>query len=143
MPLPPDIVDLLYHAKKTATNKSLAVPRADNPPDFKQVAAPVLNGVKLRHSIGVLCRTEEILNWPPSLAALDLLNLNEASLLEWQNFLGRHPYARTILHEAWAELATGRDTVPELVQFADLVTRMENVKHPFALGILAQPGVDS
>jgi len=37
---------------------------------------------------------------------------------------------------------TGRDAVPELVQFADLVTRMENIKHPFDRGILAQPGVD-
>lgn len=37
---------------------------------------------------------------------------------------------------------TGRGAPPELVQFADLVTEMQNVKHPFEQGILAQPGIE-
>jgi len=47
----------------------------------------------------------------PSLAAFDLLDLNEAPLTAWQNFLGQQPYALTILHSACAELAAGRVTV--------------------------------
>jgi len=37
---------------------------------------------------------------------------------------------------------TGRDAAPELVAFADLVTEMREVKHPYREGILAQKGVD-
>jgi cob(I)alamin adenosyltransferase len=37
---------------------------------------------------------------------------------------------------------TGRDAHVKLVEFADLVTEMREVKHPFNAGIKAQPGVD-
>ena len=37
---------------------------------------------------------------------------------------------------------TGRDAPPVLIAFADLVTEMREVKHPFKDGIKAQPGVD-
>ena len=37
---------------------------------------------------------------------------------------------------------TGRDAPEALVEFADLVTEMREVKHPFQEGIKAQPGVD-
>jgi len=37
---------------------------------------------------------------------------------------------------------TGRDAHPALIEFADLVTEMREVKHPFAAGVKAQPGVD-
>ncbi|HWO73919.1 MAG TPA: cob(I)yrinic acid a,c-diamide adenosyltransferase [Dehalococcoidia bacterium] len=37
---------------------------------------------------------------------------------------------------------TGRDAHPALIEFADLVTEMRDVKHPFASGVKAQPGVD-
>jgi cob(I)alamin adenosyltransferase len=37
---------------------------------------------------------------------------------------------------------TGRDAPQALIDFADLVTEMREVKHPFQLGIKAQPGVD-
>ena len=39
-------------------------------------------------------------------------------------------------------IMTGRDAVPELVEFADLVTEMTEVKHPYRQGIKAQPGID-
>ena len=39
-------------------------------------------------------------------------------------------------------ILTGRDAAPELVEFADLVTEMTEVKHPFQQGIKAQPGLD-
>jgi cob(I)alamin adenosyltransferase len=37
---------------------------------------------------------------------------------------------------------TGRDAHDKLIEFADLVTEMREVKHPFNTGIKAQPGVD-
>ncbi|SMG14523.1 cob(I)yrinic acid a,c-diamide adenosyltransferase [Paracoccus sp. J56] len=37
---------------------------------------------------------------------------------------------------------TGRNARPELIELADLVTEMEQVKHPFRDGIKAQPGVE-
>ncbi|MDD2706044.1 MAG: cob(I)yrinic acid a,c-diamide adenosyltransferase [Acidocella sp.] len=37
---------------------------------------------------------------------------------------------------------TGRNAAPELIEAADLVTEMTQVKHPFRAGVKAQPGVE-
>jgi cob(I)alamin adenosyltransferase len=37
---------------------------------------------------------------------------------------------------------TGRDAPPELAEFADLVTEMREIKHPYKSGIKAQPGIE-
>lgn len=37
---------------------------------------------------------------------------------------------------------TGRDARPEIVEVADLVTEMKDIKHPFDKGIKAQEGID-
>jgi len=39
-------------------------------------------------------------------------------------------------------ILTGRDAPKELIDFADLVTEMQNIKHPYSQGIKAQPGID-
>ena len=39
-------------------------------------------------------------------------------------------------------ILTGRDAKPEICEYADLVTEMTEVKHPYAAGIKAQRGVD-
>jgi cob(I)alamin adenosyltransferase len=39
-------------------------------------------------------------------------------------------------------IMTGRNAAPELVEFADLVSEMTEVKHPFQQGIKAQRGID-
>ena len=39
-------------------------------------------------------------------------------------------------------IITGRNAPPELVEFADLVTEMTLVKHPYHVGIKAQPGIE-
>ena len=39
-------------------------------------------------------------------------------------------------------ILTGRDAKPELCDYADLVTEMNEIKHPFKAGIKAQRGVD-
>ncbi|MEM9667418.1 MAG: cob(I)yrinic acid a,c-diamide adenosyltransferase [Pseudomonadota bacterium] len=37
---------------------------------------------------------------------------------------------------------TGRDAMPELCDYADLVSEMREIKHPFKAGIKAQRGID-
>ena len=37
---------------------------------------------------------------------------------------------------------TGRDAPPELIELADLVTEMRDIKHPYAKGIKAQKGIE-
>jgi cob(I)alamin adenosyltransferase len=39
-------------------------------------------------------------------------------------------------------VVTGRNAKPELLEAADLVTEMVLVKHPFAAGVRAQPGIE-
>lgn len=39
-------------------------------------------------------------------------------------------------------VATGRNAPPELVEAADLVTEMKEIKHPFHAGIYAQQGIE-
>ena len=39
-------------------------------------------------------------------------------------------------------IATGRNAPPELVEAADLVTEMKEIKHPFYVGIYAQQGIE-
>ncbi len=39
-------------------------------------------------------------------------------------------------------VVTGRNAPPELIEIADLVTEMKEVKHPFHAGIFAQQGIE-
>jgi cob(I)alamin adenosyltransferase len=39
-------------------------------------------------------------------------------------------------------MITGRSAPENLIEYADLVTEMKNVKHPFVQGIQGQPGVE-
>ena len=39
-------------------------------------------------------------------------------------------------------ICTGRNAHPKLVELAELVTEMKEVKHPYTKGILAQRGID-
>jgi len=39
-------------------------------------------------------------------------------------------------------VVTGRDAPPELINAADLVTEMKEIKHPFTAGIRAQQGIE-
>ena len=45
-------------------------------------------------------------------------------------------------HERTFVVITGRGAPPELIEFADLVTSMEEVKHPYRRGIKAQAGIE-
>lgn len=39
-------------------------------------------------------------------------------------------------------IITGRNALPELVEYADLVTEMTEIKHPYSQGIKAQKGIE-
>ncbi len=39
-------------------------------------------------------------------------------------------------------ILTGRDAKPEIIEIADLVTEMRQIKHPFEQGICAQRGIE-
>jgi cob(I)alamin adenosyltransferase len=39
-------------------------------------------------------------------------------------------------------IMTGRDADPALIEFADTVTEMREVKHVYQTGVKAQPGID-
>jgi cob(I)alamin adenosyltransferase len=39
-------------------------------------------------------------------------------------------------------IITGRDAPDELIEYADLVTEMKSIKHPYEQGIKAQPGIE-
>jgi cob(I)alamin adenosyltransferase len=45
-------------------------------------------------------------------------------------------------HERTFAVVTGRAAPQELIDFADLVTEMKEIKHPFHAGIKAQPGIE-
>ena len=59
--------------------------------------------------------------------------LDEAGVIDW---LQAHKPPELHL------VITGRDAPQALVEYADLVTDMRKVKHPFDQGIRAQPGVE-
>jgi cob(I)alamin adenosyltransferase len=39
-------------------------------------------------------------------------------------------------------ILTGRDARPEIIEIADMVTEMREIKHPFQQGISAQKGIE-
>jgi cob(I)alamin adenosyltransferase len=39
-------------------------------------------------------------------------------------------------------ILTGRDAKPEIIEIADMVTEMRQIKHPFEQGIFAQKGIE-
>jgi cob(I)alamin adenosyltransferase len=59
--------------------------------------------------------------------------LNTAQVIEWLQ-LNKPAGLHLVI--------TGRDAPPALIEYADLVSEMLEVKHPFQKGIIAQAGVD-
>jgi len=45
-------------------------------------------------------------------------------------------------HNRSSVILTGRDAKPELIEIADLVSEMKEIKHPFKSGIKAKQGID-
>ncbi|MBI4300221.1 MAG: cob(I)yrinic acid a,c-diamide adenosyltransferase [Chloroflexi bacterium] len=63
------------------------------------------------------------------------LNYGWLSLEEVKEVLGHRP-------EGLHVILTGRDASQDLLDFADLVTEMREIKHPYRNGIKGQPGLE-
>ncbi len=69
------------------------------------------------------------------LYAIDYLDVRLVDLADVLEIIDKKP-AKTHL------VLTGRGAKPEIIERADLVTEMREVKHPFRQGIQAQKGID-
>ena len=67
--------------------------------------------------------------------AIDYLEVRLVELKDVLEMIDKKP-AKTHL------ILTGRDAKPEVIEKADLVTEMKEIKHPFQKGIQAQKGID-
>ena len=67
-----------------------------------------------------------------------VLSYNMLPLAEVLEEFGAIRAAQPALHI----VVTGRDAPPELIEAADLVTEMREIKHPFTSGIRAQQGIE-
>jgi cob(I)alamin adenosyltransferase len=87
-----------------------------------------------------LAKARELMADPGfSLVILDELNI--ALRYDYLD-LGAVIAALTTRRDGLHVVVTGRNAKPELVAAADLVTEMTLVKHHFAAGVKAQPGIE-
>ena len=78
----------------------------------------------------------------PSFAMIVLDELNIALRYDYLEVLTSVVAALTARRPDLHVVVTGRNAKPELIAAADLVTEMTLVKHHFAAGVKAQPGIE-
>lgn len=76
--------------------------------------------------------------------AYDLIVLDEINIALRYDYLNVAAVIETLKGRSTrtSVILTGRDAKPELCEYADLVSEMTEVKHPFKAGIKAQRGID-
>ena len=74
----------------------------------------------------------------------DLVVLDEINIALRYDYLDIHAVLEGLRarSDRTSVILTGRDAKPELCDYADLVSEMREVKHPFKAGIKAQRGID-
>lgn len=74
----------------------------------------------------------------------DLVLLDEINIALRYDYLDIHAVIDAIAarHERTSVILTGRDAKAELIAAADLVTEMQEIKHPYQAGIMARQGID-
>ena len=74
----------------------------------------------------------------------DLIVLDEINIALRYDYLDVHAVIDGLKarSDRTSVILTGRDAKPELCDYADLVSEMTEVKHPFKAGIKAQRGID-
>jgi cob(I)alamin adenosyltransferase len=74
----------------------------------------------------------------------DLIVLDEINIALRYDYLNIEDVIAGVAsrHQRTSVILTGRDAKPELIEYADLVSDMQEVKHPFQSGINAQQGID-
>ncbi len=103
-------------ASSTPPEKMLALPRPGQVHTFDDIANLVWVNVLWQKSAAVLCLNHEILDlwldwlerFPVELPALDVLDVDHATLNDWQTFLSGQSYDLTVLHGACTELQADR-----------------------------------
>ncbi|NJN95563.1 MAG: hypothetical protein HC875_16365 [Anaerolineales bacterium] len=104
----------------TSPAKRLALPRPGKLPTFDDLVNLVWVSILWEMPVGILCLTQESLDlwtgwlerFPAGLPALDVLDINQATLADWQAFLRDQSYDVTLLHGASAELQANRLSIP-------------------------------
>lgn len=79
-----------------------------------------------------------------SSGAYDLIVLDEINIAMRYDYLSTEAVLDGLNQRAnnTSVVLTGRDAKPELCDYADLVSEMREIKHPFKAGIKAQRGLD-
>jgi len=74
----------------------------------------------------------------------DLLVLDEINIVLRYDYLPVQTVVDALKQrsERTSVILTGRDAKEELMEYADLVTEMQEIKHPFQSGIKARQGID-
>lgn len=74
----------------------------------------------------------------------DVVILDEACIAIYYNLFGSNELIEILKSrpEPMEIIITGRYATPELIEFADLVTEMKEVKHYYAKGIEARKGIE-
>ena len=77
-------------------------------------------------------------------SSFGLIVLDELNIALRYDYLDLHAVVAALgaRRESLHVVVTGRNAKPELVAAADLVTEMTLVKHHFAAGVKAQPGIE-
>lgn len=74
----------------------------------------------------------------------DLVVLDEINIVLRYDYLASHDVREGLeqRHQRTSVVLTGRDGPAELCEYADLVSEVRAIKHPFEAGIRAQRGID-
>lgn len=74
----------------------------------------------------------------------DLIVLDEINIALRYDYLDIQQVLKVLSdrHQRTSVILTGRNAKPELIEAADLVTEMTEIKHPFQQGIKAKQGID-
>lgn len=74
----------------------------------------------------------------------DLILLDEINIVLRYDYLDVADVIEAVnnRHDRTSVILTGRDAKPELMEMADLVTEMTEIKHPYQAGIRAKQGID-
>jgi cob(I)alamin adenosyltransferase len=77
-------------------------------------------------------------------ADVDFVLLDELNVVLACDYLPRGEVLATLRARRPAQhvVITGRGALPELIELADLVTEMREIKHPFKAGVKAQRGIE-
>jgi hypothetical protein len=103
-------------ALSSPPEKILALPRPGRVHTFDDIANLVWVNVLWHKRAAILCLTQDILelwlDWlerfPAELPTLEVIDLDAATLGDWQSFLSRQSYDLTVLYGVCAELTADR-----------------------------------